>query len=168
MLTVTLSSAHRVLSLPLTSLVTLVHAPVEIERCTAQAGRAHAHRKDARSGMDTPQSPHWTPLSLVTLTSPPSTACAISSATTPCNSQTPPFPRRRPVAVVIDVDHRHRTDGRLKPATVLDHRTLCEDARDAPPDLQNTAMPSPTPLNDRSTMTTVVIRDAPQHPVEPI
>ena len=118
--------------------------------------------------MDTPQSPHWTPLSLASVTSPPSLSCATSSATMPCNSQTPPFPRRRTVTVVVIDDDHDRTDGHLKPATVLDHRTLCEDARDAPPDLQNTAMPSPTPLNDRSTMTTVVIRDAPQHPVEPI
>jgi hypothetical protein len=69
--------------------------------------------------------------------------------------------------VVLDDDH-HSTAGRVKLATVLDHRILCKDACDAPPDLQNTAMPSPTPLNDQSTMTTVVIRDALQHPVEPI
>ena len=168
MLTVTPSSVHHVPSLPLTSLVTLVHAPVTLELCTAQAGRAHAHREDAIIGMDAPTSPHWTPSSLVTVTSPPSTSCATSSATMPCNSQTPPFPLQDPVAVVIDVDDHDRTAGRLRPATVFDHRILCTGIRDAPTDLQNPAMPSPTPLNDQSTMTTVVIRDAPQHPVEPI
>ena len=65
--------------------------------------------------------------------------------------------------MTVSSDDRRRTD-----AAVLDHRSLHQDARDAPPDLQNTAMPSPTPLNDRSAMTTVVIRDAPQHPVEAI
>ena len=53
-------------------------------------------------------------------------------------------------------------------APVLDHRTLFHGASDDRLSALNTAMPSPTPLNDRSTMTTVVIRDAPQHPVEPI
>ena len=108
-------------------------------------GRAHAHREDAIIGMDAPTSPHWTPLSLVTLTSPPSTSCAISFATVPAPSQTPPFPRYCPVAVVIDVDDHDRTAGRLRPATVFDHRILCTGIRDAPTDLQNPAMPSPMP-----------------------
>ena len=58
--------------------------------------------------------------------------------------------------------------GRVTRSTVLDHRPLFSKHRDAPPDLQNPAMPSPTPLLAHTTMTTVRLRELPQHPVEPI
>ena len=63
----------------------------------------------------------------------------------------------------VSRDDRHRTAD-----PVLDHRYLFEDVHDAPRAFPSTAMPSPTPLIARSTMTTIVIRELTQHPVEAI
>ena len=60
-------------------------------------------------------------------------------------------------------DDRRRTDD-----AVLDHRSLFQGPHDALCTALNTALTSPTPWTARSTMLTVVIGDAPQHPVDPI
>ena len=51
---------------------------------------------------------------------------------------------------------------------MLDHRSLLKDAHDDPCACLNPAMPSPTLLIARSTMTTIVICELTQHPVEAI
>ena len=67
-----------------------------------------------------------------------------------------------------DDDGRRHDDGHRTAPTVLDHLFLCWDSHDDRLSALNPAMPSPTPLISRSTLTTIVIRDAPQHPVEAI
>ena len=96
----------------------------------------------------------------------PDRARSLTSA--PATRQTPPFPRPRPVAIVLVDDDRRGTHRRRQNHPVLDHRTLHRGHSCTPQWTLITTLPSPTPLNAPTTMTTVRPRELPQHPVEPI
>ena len=51
---------------------------------------------------------------------------------------------------------------------MLDHRSLLKDDHDTRPDSLNTAVPPPMPSMALIAMLTIVIHDAPPHPVETI
>lgn len=143
------SRAHHVTSLPLTPRKPSVHA--QAKRSTGAASRHRAHlpghvtpRQDADESA--PQSAPVPVASDLASTS----ASARSIASAPGTSQTPPFPRRCPVAVVINDEARRTRDGHRRRLTAPDLHPLHRDHRDARRDLLSSTPSSPMPLIARS------------------